>query len=153
MGIATKKTASVASITVTPSTGGAVTVGSILSFSPIYDPELIEEKYSDSRQKVYYLGGEDAGCTIVCKDLALYAACKKGTVITSVAASVKGPIASDGTGSTSAVATFSLTGGVVTEAVALEVGADGTPSEVSVTIKIARDATTGEDGTCSFTVE
>jgi len=140
------------SVSVTPKTGSLGAIKGVLSFKPIYNPEAIKEIYSDSRQASYYEAEDVQGCVIVTKDADAYHALKKNTRVTSVSATVEGAIAAGST--TAAVAnelTFSLSGGIVTEATDPDTVAGGTPSEFSITIMVCRDPVTGVDGTCTIT--
>ena len=147
MAIATNKGGTFKDVVITPLVGTAVTVGSLTNFSVIRDTELIEEQYADSRFKAIYGGPEVIGISITCKDLDVWKNFPKGKFITTVTGKIEGVVLGDGTSEDQDDTTATLTNGYVSEAVALELGPDGTPAEISITIMGCRHPDTGADST------
>lgn len=136
------------SIKVTPSGGAELTAVFPISCAPIYDDEVIEKQYSDSRQKSVYGGAEVKGLRFTCCDTEIWAALKKGTRVTSAVVKVEAAKDVDGTDIVAGdILTHTLSGGYVKDAVEAESTQDGAPMEYTFYVELCRAKSTGTEGT------
>lgn len=129
--------------------GGVLSASFPISCAPVYDDEIIEKVYSDSRQPSVYAGNEVKGLRITCADTEFWDELKKGTRITGAVAVVESAIDVDGTAiQAGTLLTHTLGGSAyVAEAVDAESTQDGAPIEYTFYLKLCRAKTTGTPGT------
>lgn len=128
---------------------GTLTAASPISCAPVYDDEVIEKVYSNSRQPSVYAGNEVKGLRITVCDTEFWDKLKKGTRITGAVSKVESAIDVDGTLLQAGdLITHTIGGGgaYVADAVEGESSQDGSPIEYTFYLKLCRSKA-GTEGT------